>query len=189
MSTAHSHHPSVDRKILWAARAAAGTLALALALPAPAVAKQSDREQPVQVDAGHFDGMQQPNSVSHLRGNVVITQGSLKATGDSADVHFDANSEVSRVLLKGGPAHLQQEDDNGNLMSASAATIDYQIAKDQAILSGDAHVKQQGRGEARGDTLVYNTRTSHMTGDSSGDSRVHLIFQSKQKPAPADEGN
>lgn len=183
MSMAHSHHPSV--KTVLAVLAVLG----ALGLPPAAGAKQSDREQQVLVDAGHFDGMQQPNSVSHLRDKVVITQGTLKATGDSADVYFDANSEVSRVLLKGGPAHLQQEDDNGNLMSASAATIDYQITKDQAILSGNAEVKQQGRGEARGDRLVYNTRTSHMTGDSSGDSRVHLIFQSKKKPAPAGEGN
>jgi lipopolysaccharide export system protein LptA len=154
----------------------------------PLAAKQSDRDQQVFVTADHFDGMNAPNSVSHLRGHVVITQGTLKASGATADVYFDADSAVSRVVLKGAPAHVQQMDDHGNLMSGAAGTVDYQVGKDMAILTGDARVTQKNRGEARGDKLVYNTRTSAMSGESSGDSRVHLIFQPKQPAASGSSG-
>jgi lipopolysaccharide export system protein LptA len=162
---------------------------LGLLALSPAFAKQSDREQPMQVDAKHFEGFQKPNTVSTLTGNVVIRQGSLKATGAEAKVHFDGESQIDRVVITGSPAHLEQLDDNGNLMQGEAASIDYYAAKDYAVLSGNAVVKQKGRGEARGDTLTYNTQTSQMTGESNGDGMVHMTFQPKAKAAasPADK--
>lgn len=171
---------------------AAMALLLACALPRAAHAKQSDRSQPVKVSAKSADAMAKPNGTSHLKGDVVITQGTLKATGDSATIYFDANSRVSRVVLTGSPAHLRQIDDNGNLIKGHANSIDYNVPKGIATLTGDARIKQEGRGMASGDTLVYNTTRSTMTAQSHGDNRVHLIFQPKQasssaksQPAPA----
>jgi lipopolysaccharide export system protein LptA len=162
---------------------------LGLLALSPAFARQSDRDQPMQVDAKHFEGFQKPNTTSTLTGSVVIRQGSLKATGAQAKVHFDGESQIDRVVITGNPAHLEQLDDNGNLMQGEAATIDYHAAKDYAVLSGNAVVKQKGRGEARGDTLTYNTKTSQMTGESNGDGMVHMTFQPKARAAttPADK--
>ena len=174
---------SMPRSRLASVRASCALALLGLLVLAPAQAKKTDRDQPMNVDASHFDGFQKPNSVSTLTGNVVITQGSLKATADHGKVYFDANSEISRVVLTGSPAHLQQLDDNGNLMQGEAATIDYQVTKDFAVLQGHASITQQGRGEAHGDRLTYNTQTSEMTGDSGGDGRVHMTFKPKPKPA------
>ena len=167
------------RRVSASARLA--LLALGLLALSPAFAKSTDRDQPMDVKSKHFDGFQKPNSVSTLKGAVVITQGSLKATADEAKVYFDADSQISRVVLTGTPAHIQQLDDNGNLMQGDSATIDYQVAKDFAVLSGHASIMQKGRGEAHGDKLTYNTRTSEMTGESGGDGRVHMIFQPKAK--------
>jgi len=166
-------------------RASCALAALGLLVLAPAQAKRTDRDQPMDVQASHFDGFRKPNSTTTLKGNVVITQGSLKATGDLAKVHFDANAEIDSVVLTGSPAHLQQLDDNGNLMQGEAATIDYQVAKDFAVLQGRASITQQGRGEAHGDRLTYNTQTSEMTGDSGGDGRVHMVFKPKPKTGAA----
>jgi lipopolysaccharide export system protein LptA len=167
------------------AGASLALLALGWLVIAPAHAKQSDRSQPMDVKASHFDGFQKPNSVSTLKGNVIITQGTLKATGEQAKVYFDADTQIDRVVLTGNPAHIQQLDDNGNLMRGEASTIDYQSSKDFAVLQGHASIAQQGRGEAHGDRLTYNTQTSQMTGDSGGDGTVHLVFQPKNKPAAA----
>ncbi len=162
--------------------ASAALLVLGLMALSPAYAKSSDRDQPMQVDASHFDGFRKPNSVTTLKGNVVITQGSLKATGEEARVYFDSDNQISRVVLLGHPAHLQQMDDNGNLMLGQSASIDYQVTRNYAELTGQASIVQKGRGEAHGDTLTYNTLTSEMTGDSHGDGRVHMVFQPKSKP-------
>ena len=158
-------------------------LALGLLALAPASAKQSDRSQPMQVNAKRFDGFQKPDSVSTLQGNVVITQGTLKATGDQAKVYFDGNSQISRVVITSGPAHIEQLDDSGNLMQGNAASIDYDNVNGIAVLSGNATVTQKGRGDARGDKLTYNTQTSQMTGDSAGDGMVHMTFLPKPRPA------
>ncbi|MGN2247564.1 lipopolysaccharide transport periplasmic protein LptA [Frateuria sp. GZRR35] len=178
-STPRSRPASTRASARWA------LVLLGLLVLAPAQAKRSDRDQPMDVQASHFDGFRKPNSTTTLKGNVVITQGSLKATGDLAKVHFDANAEIDSVVLTGSPAHLQQLDDNGNLMQGEAATIDYQVAKDFAVLQGHASINQHGRGEAHGDRLTYNTQTSEMTGDSGGDGRVHMIFKPKPKAGSA----
>lgn len=167
------------------ARFALAVVALGLFAAQPALARKSDRQQEMQVAAKNFDGFQKPNSVSTLTGNVVITQGTLKATGAQAKVYFDADTQISRVVITGSPAHLEQLDDNGNLMLGDAATLDYDNLNGIAVLSGNASVTQKGRGEAHGDKLTYNTETSQMTGESAGDGLVHMTFRPKPKPAGA----
>jgi len=177
---------SMPRSRPASTRASCALVALGLLVLTPVEAKRTDRDQPMDVQASHFDGFRKPDSTTTLKGNVVITQGSLKATGALAKVHFDGNAEIDSVVLTGSPAHIQQMDDNGNLMQGQAATINYQVAKDFAVLHGQASIVQQGRGEAHGDRLTYNTQTSEMTGDSGGDGRVHMIFKPKPKAgAPA----
>lgn len=165
------------------ARFALAVVVLGLLAAQPALARKSDRQQEMQVAAKNFDGFQKPNSVSTLTGNVVITQGTLKATGAQAKVYFDADTQISRVVITGSPAHLEQLDDNGNLMLGDAATLDYDNLNGIAVLSGKASVTQKGRGEAHGDRLTYNTETSQMTGESAGDGLVHMTFKPKPKPA------
>lgn len=158
-------------------------LALGLLALLPVSAKQSDRSQPMQVNASHFDGFQKPNSVTTLSGNVVITQGTFKATGNLAKVYFDANTQISRVVISASPAHIEQLDDAGNLMRGSAASIDYDNIHGIAVLAGNASVTQKGRGEAHGDKLTYNTQTSQMSGEGGGDGLVHMTFLPKPQPA------
>jgi lipopolysaccharide export system protein LptA len=167
------------------ARFALAVAVLGLLAVQPALAKKSDRQQEMHIAAKNFDGFQKPNSVSTLSGNVVITQGTLKASGAQAKVYFDADTQISRVVITGNPAHLEQMDDSGNLVLGDAATLDYDNLKGIAVLSGNASVTQKGRGEAHGDKLTYNTETSQMTGESSGDGLVHMTFKPKTAPAPA----
>lgn len=182
MSTASTRQANTERA---RAGALAVLVAALLALAPAAPAKQGDRDQPVNVDAARFDGQNQPNSTMHLYTHVVITQGTLKVTGDRADIHLDANTRVDHAIVTGQPAHLQQEDDNGNLMTADAAKIDYDVSTGIAVLTGHAVVDQKGRGHAEGDRLVYDTKTSAMRGESHGDNRVHLIFQPKHTATSA----
>lgn len=128
----------------------------------------------------------QPNSMSKLIGNVVITQGTMKGTGDHADMYTDADTQISRVVLFGTAqkqAHIQQLDDNDQLMTGDADVIDYDNINGIAVLTGHASVHQQGRGESHGDKLTYNTNTSQMTGEANSGGQVHMIFLPKPKPA------
>lgn len=131
--------------------------------------------------ANSFDGFNAPNSITTLTGNVVITQGTMKVTGNLAKIYFDADQNVSRMTMVGTPAHIQQIDDSGNLMTGDSTQLDYDNINGIAVLTGNAVVKQQGRGEAHGDKLTYNTQTSQMNGESAGDGRVAMTFVPKPR--------
>lgn len=184
-STAPSRRARGTETFRGALAALALALLLACALAPAAQATRGDRSQPIQVASSYGDVLAKPNGVSHLKGNVVITQGTLKITGDDGTIYFDAESHISRVILTGTPVNLQQMDDHGNLIKAHADRIEYDVPAGIATLTGSAHVEQVGRGSASGDTLVYNTVTSTMTGSSQGDHRVHMTFQPRVKPAQA----
>lgn len=159
---------------------AAGLLAL---LPALALAKKSDRQQPMNYVAKYTKAFNAPNTVSTLKGDVKITQGTLMITGDLAKIYLDANTQIARVVVTGHPAHIQQLDENNNLMTGDAATLDYDNIHGIAVLTGNAVVKQKGRGEFHGDKLTYNTDTSMITGQANGDGLVHGTFLPKPHPA------
>ena len=55
---------------------------LGLLILQPALAKQDDRNQPMNFASKTVDGFNQPNTITTLTGNVVATQGTMKVTGD-----------------------------------------------------------------------------------------------------------
>ena len=177
-ATARSRRASANRRL-----AGAFAVAMLALLPALALAKKSDRQQPMDYQAKHTDAYNAPNTVTTLTGAVKITQGSLLLTGDEAKIHLDGDQQIARVVVTGKPAHIQQLDEAGNLMTGDAATLDYDNINGIAVLTGNAVVKQQNRGEFHGDKLTYNTDTSQITGDSSGDGMVHGVILPKAKPA------
>lgn len=178
-ATARSRRANGSRKY------AIGALSLALVCLAPAVvlAKKDDRNKPMDFTAKSTNAYNAPNSVTTLTGNVKLTQGTLLITGNKAEVHLDADTQIARVVVTGNPAHIQQLDENNNLMQGDAAQLDYDNINGIAVLTGDAKVTQQGRGEFHGDKITYNTDTSLITGEAGGDSLVHGTFLPKPKPA------
>ena len=176
-STVRSCHPNGIVKL--------ALLGLGLLLLQPALARQDDREKPANIQAKSFDATQQGNGVITYKDNVLLTQGTLKATGSLAKAYLDENNSITRVVLTGSPARIEELDDKGNLMQGNAASIDYDNVKQIAVLSGNAKVTQKGRGEADGDKLTYNTQTSQMTGESNGDGMVHMTFLPKPHAAAA----
>ena len=193
------------------ARALIAVLGVALVTSVPAVAKQSDRSQPTNVTSKSFDGtQQQANSTQPGKviwtGNVLLTQGTLKITGDKATGYLDADNQIIRVIVDGSPARVEQMDDQDLLMRGHASNIDYKpddaanSGNGIAVLTGNAHVDKQTNpadksklNQSDGDKITYNTTNSTMTGESNGPEPVHMTFQPKNpppgaapaKPAPA----
>jgi lipopolysaccharide export system protein LptA len=180
-ATAHSRRASASRKFA-ACLLAACSMAM---LPTLVVAKKSDRQQPMNYAANQTDAYNAPNTVTTLTGNVKVTQGTLLLTGDVAKLYMDADTQISHIVVTGKPAHIQQLDENNNLMTGDGAELDYDNVNAIAVLIGGAVVKQQGRGEFHGDKLTYNTETSQITGQANGDGLVHGVFLPKPQPAKA----
>lgn len=148
----------------------------------PALAKQDDRNQPMNFVSKTVDGYNAPNTITTLTGSVVATQGSMKMTGDVAKLYLDADTQVARAVVTGHQAHIEQLDEANNLMQGDADTLDYDNINGIAVLTGNAVVRQQGRGEFHGDKLTYNTNTALITGQAGGDGLVHGVILPKPKP-------
>lgn len=148
--------------------------------------KQSDRNQPININASSFAGSQDSGKIV-FTGSVTMDQGTFHADGAQATGYTDPGdtSQWQRVVLTGSPAHFQQTQDNGTLVHGQAATIDYKVSENTVILTGNASVVQQGRGEFHGEKLVYNTDTGEIQGTPASGGRVHITLQPRSKPAPA----
>lgn len=158
------------------------SLVALLALAAPAAqALKSDADQPLEVAANHF-ATNQNKHLTILTGAVKLTRGTMKGESDKGTVYQNDDDEISRVVLEGKPARMQQKLDGGGLMRATAANIDYDTDKSTAILTGNAVVIQEGRGEFRGERIVYNTESGELTGEGNSGGGITMKMQPKPKP-------
>lgn len=133
-------------------------------------ALQSDRQQPLDATADHFDD--NGEGITVLSGNVEITQGSLIIKANRATV-FRQNSAIGRVLIVGEPATVHQELDGAQgPMDATAATIDYDLSNSQLTMRGDVKVSQL-RGEYSGQVMRYDLTTGKIDG-GEGQDRIRL---------------
>src|SRR5690606_17192047 len=99
------------------------------------MARKSDRNQPMDINAGKQVGSLDDSTPTVLSGNVTIDQGSLHAEAARAEIRT-SGGDISRVLLTGSPASLKQQMDDGSQMTAVASTIDYNIGTDTVVFTG-----------------------------------------------------
>ena len=162
-------------------------LIAALLACGPAQAKQSDKNQPINLNAtGHLIGSQQSGRIV-VTDNVTLDQGTFHADGDKATGNTDPQdtSQWQRVVLTGNPAHFRQTQDDGTLVHGQAQSLDYRVSENVVILTGNASVVQEGKGSFQGEKLTYNTDTGEIEGTAAAGGRVHITLQPRSKPASA----
>lgn len=162
--------------------AAEALLLLTLLLPALVLARSTDREAEVEVDASGGDFVLNDDGQSILTG-VTITQGTMKIEAEKATL-TRSGGDMSRILLEGSPARLQQQNDNGEWMKARARRIDHDPVSEVIVLTGAVEVDQGGN-TMRGERLTYDTRSGRLNADGGGgDGRIRMTLQPKKKAAP-----
>ena len=151
-----------------------------------AVAKSSDREQTMKVQADRSDCTVTDSGPCVLTGNVHIVQGTLEINAARADIR-QGDGEIQSVKLSGSPVRLRQEMDRGGTMNATAARIDYDLRQNIVVFTGGAVVQQPGRGSIAGERIVYNMRTGQVQGGGGEEGgRVTLQFEPRNR-APASD--
>lgn len=156
------------------------TLVAVLLAAGPADARRSDRNQPMDIDAGHQRGTLDDSAPIELSRGVFITQGTLNIESDRAEI-TTVSGDPRRVVLTGSPATMSQEMDSGEPMTARARRIDYNIANDTMVLTGDAHVEQP-QGNMRSQRIVYNMQTEQVEAGGNGAGRVQMRLEPRNQP-------
>ena len=138
------------------------SLLLAVLLVASTVqarALQTDSDQPIAIvaDQAEHDDIKR---VTIYRGSVVIDQGSLRITGDTVTIRFDAQDEVAKMTVVGAPAHFRQssEGETGH-RKAWAGRMEYFPGQDLIMLLGEARYEKDGS-RVQADRLVYDSRNA-----------------------------
>lgn len=186
-----SAHPAIETR-LRPTPLHTGTLCCLLALAAlftctHAQALTSDRDKEMNIHSdtsvAKVGKSGQSANVTVLTGHVDINQGTLKVTSTDATIEQAPNGEISRVVLNGNPAHLEQRQDNGDMMRATAQKIVYLLANNTVDLTGHVVVNQQNRGEFSATHMIYNTVTGTMNSGAEPGGRVHMRILPHQKSA------
>ena len=124
------------------------------------------------------------------RGGVVITQGTLKITGDTVTITQDANGEIEVFTSVGKPAYYEQKPSaDKDIVKAYGKTIQYFASNERIVLIDQAKVIQQGN-TFEGEKIVYDTRRQIVNaGRATGGNistprpRIDMVIQPKNKPA------
>ena len=144
-----------------------------------ASARVSDRSQPLNVAANSSDCTVTDDGPCTLIGNVELVQGSLHVQAGKAVVHR-AGGDIRRVQLTGAPVQMSQELDDGSKINARADNVDYDMATDTVVFTGNAVIDQPGRGNIAGGRIAYNMRSGQVQGTGEGEKgRVKMQFVPK----------
>lgn len=167
--------------LLFGLSAALGSIS-AWALP-------SDREQPIriQADSAELDDKQ---GVAVYRGTVVITQGTLKITGDTVTITQTPAGDIDVFTAVGKPAYYEQlPATDKQIVKAYGLTIQYFAANERIVLIDQAKVIQEGN-TFEGEKIVYDTQRQIVNaGRATGTNvtaprpRIDMVIQPKNKPA------
>ena len=159
-------------------------LCLLTLLPTFSSALESDREQPIriQADAAIVD---ETSGSSVYKGNVIVTQGTLEVTANEVEI-FTADGEVIQIIAKtekdsGLLAHYQQQiNEATDMVVADAQKITYLVQEERLHLSGDARL-QQVQDVFTGQLLYYDLGRGIVNLNSSGGSdRVNMTITPKK---------
>lgn len=155
--------------------------AIFLLLSAHAFALPEDRNQPIKVDADHFDGNRAKNLFVYS-GNVQISQGTLQIRAERVEVHGTAEGEIQKVIAIGKPAHFQQQvQESQNPVKAKARRIEFRVNADELQLSGDAHVDRDGN-TLSAEKIDYDLNSEQIQAKGqSGNGRVEMIWKPEKK--------
>jgi len=151
----------------------------ALLISTASSALESDYDKPIHITSDHQHAQMKKNLVI-FTGDVILTQGTIKLTGDKVTVTRSKIPNHETMEAKGKRATFYQLQDDGKPFNAKAHTIFYSVAKDKITLTGNAEVKQLDR-KINGEKIVYFLTTEELIVDSGKakagkQKRVETVF-------------
>ena len=135
------------------------TLCLLLAVDAAALV--TDSEQPIEIQADFAELDDQEGKTIYV-GNVVVTQGSIKMTGDKLKVNFSEARDLEDIFIEGRPAYFKQTRDSGDDVEGEGLLIEYHAQKNLLHLIEKAKLTQGDR-IFTGNRINYDTEKSLIT--------------------------
>jgi lipopolysaccharide export system protein LptA len=173
-------------------RALAALACVACVAAAPlAQAEKADRDKPVNFSSDDAGGVNYDTRTGSLRGNVVITQGTMTIRADRIDFKQNPDNSLSATVYGNPLSFRQKKDGVDEFYEAYAQRAVYDGQKELLELFDRALLKQ-GNDEIRSNYISYNTSTGafkaegrpDQSGPAGPGARVRGTFQPKGDTLP-----
>ncbi|MEW8505577.1 MAG: lipopolysaccharide transport periplasmic protein LptA [Candidatus Thiodiazotropha sp.] len=154
-----------------------------LAISPQSQALESDREQPLHLEADSLS-IDEGSGVVLYEGNVEITQGSLKLWADRLWVHR-RQGKTEKIIGEGAPVRFRQlMDKESGEVHGEAMRIEITVDSDELLMIDDA-LLEQGGNRFRNDRIIYNRSKALVRAGSSaqGKQRVQVVIEPKRQSA------
>jgi lipopolysaccharide export system protein LptA len=156
-------------------------------------AEKADREKPINFSADDAD-VNYEKRTGVLKGNVIITQGTLTIKANRIDFKQNPDNSLSATAVGTPLAFRQKRDGEEGYYEGWAQRAEYDGSKEQLELYDNAILKR-GADEIRSNFISYNsatelfkaegrTSTAAAAGDIGRNDRVRGTFQPKSDAAP-----
>jgi lipopolysaccharide export system protein LptA len=148
-----------------------------------AQALPDDRAQPIHISAKTVD-VNQKTGVSSYRGDVVLTQGSLRIEADRIVVQY-RGGKVQMVSAFGTPVTFRERPEKQQPeIIGSAARLEYHADQNRIDLYDGVAVRQ-GEDVLQSNLLHYDLATSSLSAEAgSADERVQTVIQPNRPVLP-----
>ncbi|PWG65205.1 lipopolysaccharide transport periplasmic protein LptA [Sediminicurvatus halobius] len=160
-----------------------GTLALALLL-LPATPATAQEQGPVRLSADRAE-VDNRSGTSVYRGDVVLTRGPARITGEVMWVYTNEQRELERVEVEGEPAtYRQQPEGDGQLVEAEAPRMEYYASGPERVLLLQGGRLWQGENQVRGETITYFVADERVEAErgADGDDRIEVtVFPEREE--------
>ncbi len=155
--------------------------ALLSVAPSSAQALSTDREQPIVIEAAAAEADNRKR-VTVYRGDVVITQGTLRITGDTVWIYYDDANTITKAISIGKPAKFRQlPDGKEDYMTANAERMEYLADQDLILLLGNARYGE-GKDQITAPRITYDSRRGRVkAGPNPDGGRVRITITPKKK--------
>lgn len=152
-----------------------------LTLPLPAAALDSDKDQPIYLEADDVQ-IDDRTGVSIYTGNVVFDQGTMHLTSDKLTI-IKKDGQTDEIIAEGNPVRFQQQTDaDKGLAKGHARRMEYQVRNNIIYLIDDAEMTQDGDA-FKNDRITYNRTTKVVRAGTSqqGKKRVRITIRSDKQ--------
>jgi lipopolysaccharide export system protein LptA len=150
-------------------------------LVAPVHAEKADREKPITFTSDDGE-VNYEKRTGVLKGNVVITQGTMTIKADRINFKQNADNSLSATVFGNPLAFRQKRDGAEGYYEGWAQRAEYDGPKEQLELFDNAILKR-GADEIRSNYISYNSVPA-AAGDIGRNDRVRGSFQPKSDGVP-----
>jgi len=154
-----------------------------LGLPAATAAGADERQLPVHLRADRID-ISQKTGISHYRGHVVLTQGTLRLTADQAEA-LQRGDVLEKVTAQGKPVTFRDRPEGQTeYIEGQATRAEYDAVAQQVHLYGNVDI-QHGPDRFRAGVAHYDMQAETLQSEGDASQRVYATLTPPVKPTTA----